>query len=44
MSDTPGRIQGPSPLEGQDNDYVYGELLGLDDDEIAGLVKEKIIF
>jgi benzylsuccinate CoA-transferase BbsF subunit len=44
MSDTPGRIQGPPPLEGQDNDYVYSELLGLDDDEIAGLVKEKIIF
>ena len=44
MSDTPGGIQGPPPLEGQDNAYVYHELLGLDKDEIKALVKEKIIF
>lgn len=44
MSGTPVGIQGPPPIEGQDNEYVYGSILGLDEDEITRLVKEKIIF
>ena len=28
---------------GEDNDYVYGELLGLSQDEIAGLYEEGVL-
>jgi len=45
MSDTPGGIaRRHAPWEGEDNEYVYGELLGLSQDEIAHLVEEKIIY
>jgi crotonobetainyl-CoA:carnitine CoA-transferase CaiB-like acyl-CoA transferase len=33
----------PGPNYGQDNDYVYGELLGLSADEIAELAQEGAI-
>jgi crotonobetainyl-CoA:carnitine CoA-transferase CaiB-like acyl-CoA transferase len=32
------------PLLGEHNDYVFGELLGLADDEIAGLKEAKVIY
>ena len=33
-----------APVLGQHNDYVYGELLGLSDDEIAKLIEDQIIY
>ncbi|MFO7965159.1 MAG: CoA transferase [Desulfobacterales bacterium] len=45
MSDTPVGIQRwHAPSEGEDNAYVYGELLGFSDREIAALIDEKVIY
>jgi len=44
LSETPGEIRRPAPLLGEHNNYVFGELLGLSEDEIAELVQEKVIF
>ncbi len=43
LSASPARYERAAPLAGQDNDYVYGELLGISADEIAKLKKEGII-
>ena len=43
LSDTPARYHRAAPLLGQDNDYVYGGLLGMNRDEIAELKKQGII-
>jgi crotonobetainyl-CoA:carnitine CoA-transferase CaiB-like acyl-CoA transferase len=43
LSDTPARYTRAAPILGQDNDYVYGELLGLSEDELAKLKKQGII-
>jgi crotonobetainyl-CoA:carnitine CoA-transferase CaiB-like acyl-CoA transferase len=43
MSHTPCRIRFPAPLFGQHNRYVYNELLGLSQDDIAQLTKDGII-
>jgi len=37
------RVPGPGPLLGQHNDYVLGEILGLDADEIARLVAAEAV-
>jgi benzylsuccinate CoA-transferase BbsF subunit len=37
-------VSEPSPLLGQHNDYVLGEILGLDAAEIARLVAEEIVY
>ena len=34
----------PAPVLGQHNNYVYGELLGLTDAEVAQLVEQQIIY
>ena len=34
----------PAPRLGQDDEYVFKELLGLSDDEIAELVESKVAF
>jgi crotonobetainyl-CoA:carnitine CoA-transferase CaiB-like acyl-CoA transferase len=44
LSDTPGVIKRHAPIEGQDNDYVYGELLGFSKEEIANLITEEVIY
>jgi len=44
LSETPGEIRRPAPLLGEHNNYVFGDLLGLSADEIAGLVQEKVIY
>ncbi|MBM2825672.1 MAG: CoA transferase [Dehalococcoidales bacterium] len=44
LSQTPARLQRRHPLLGEHNDYVYGELLGIDPQEYAQLVEEKVIF
>ena len=33
-----------APVLGQHNNYVYGELLGLSDDEVAQFIEEQIIY
>ena len=33
-----------APVLGQHNDYVYGELLGLSDDEVSRLIERQIIY
>ena len=38
LSRTPARIEGPAPSYGLDNQWVLSELLGYDDERIAGLV------
>jgi crotonobetainyl-CoA:carnitine CoA-transferase CaiB-like acyl-CoA transferase len=44
LSETPGQIRRPAPLLGEHNNYVFGELLGLSEDEIESLVEKKIIY
>lgn len=44
LSETPGEIRRPAPLLGEHNNYVFGELLGLSEDKIEELVREKIIY
>jgi hypothetical protein len=43
LSETDWRLERGAPCLGQDNDYVYGELLGLGPDERAGLQAEGVI-
>jgi crotonobetainyl-CoA:carnitine CoA-transferase CaiB-like acyl-CoA transferase len=44
LSKTPGRIEKRAPLLGEHNNYVFGELLGLPQEEIDRLVQDKILF
>jgi crotonobetainyl-CoA:carnitine CoA-transferase CaiB-like acyl-CoA transferase len=43
LLDTPGRIRFPGRRLGQDNEQIYGELLGLDRDDLAKLREEGVI-
>jgi crotonobetainyl-CoA:carnitine CoA-transferase CaiB-like acyl-CoA transferase len=43
LSDTPARYRRAAPAKGQDKNYVYGQLLGISQDEIAELEKQGII-
>jgi len=43
LSGTPARYCRAAPVAGQDNDYVYGELLGMSEDEVAELRQQGII-
>ncbi len=43
FSKTPGRIHWPSPVLGQHNEHVLGELLGMSEEEIANLADKEII-
>lgn len=43
FSATPTTIRKPSPLLGEDNAAIYGELLGLDEAQLAELKEKKII-
>jgi benzylsuccinate CoA-transferase BbsF subunit len=43
LSDTPAGYTRPALLPGQDNGYVYGELLGLSKGEINRLREQKVI-
>jgi len=42
MSETPRRLERPSPCLGEHNDYVYGVILGMSREEIEELEREKI--
>jgi crotonobetainyl-CoA:carnitine CoA-transferase CaiB-like acyl-CoA transferase len=43
LSELPAEYNRPAPSPGQDNDYVYGRLLGLSKKEIAGLKNKGVI-
>ena len=43
FSATPTTIRKPSPLLGEDNAAIYGEMLGLDEAQLAQLKEKKII-
>ena len=47
MSESPayigGRLDRGAPCYGEDNDYVYGELLGMSSGEISALAEEGVI-
>ncbi|UCC17434.1 MAG: CoA transferase, partial [Dehalococcoidales bacterium] len=43
MSLTPGSIRSHAPGLGEHNDYVYEEILGLDQDRISGLKEDGVI-
>ncbi len=43
LSDTPARYIRAAPVQGQDNDYVYKQLLGMSDGEIAELRQQGVI-
>lgn len=44
LSKTPAVVRGSAPLMGGDNEYVFGELLGLPATEIARLEAERVIY
>lgn len=44
LSATPAAIRRPAPLLGQDNDYVFCDLLGLSAQEYAALTAEQVIY
>ena len=44
LSGTPGEVRRHAPLLGEHNDYVFRELLGRTESEIAQLIEEKVIF
>ena len=43
LSDTPARYSRAAPVKSQDNGYVYGELLGMSEDELAELRQQGVI-
>jgi len=43
LSETPCDLNRAAPTVGQDNDYVYKEILGLTDDDIADMLAEGVI-
>ena len=44
LEDTPGEIYRPAPNIGEHNDYVFKELLGLDENTFEQFVEEKVIY
>jgi len=43
MSATPGRVRWPSPSLGEHNGHVYGQLLGMAEEDISGLERDGVI-
>lgn len=44
MSETPARIEKASPLLGEHNEEIFGDLLGIPKKEIAKLMEDKVIY
>ncbi len=44
LSETPARVTKSAPTMGENNEYVFGELLGMSGKEIARLMEEEIIY
>ena len=43
LSDTPAKYNRAAPLLGRDNNYVYNQLLGMSEGEVAELRQQGII-
>ncbi len=43
LSDTPAKYNRAAPIQGQDNDYVYKQLLGMAGDEVTELREQGVI-
>jgi crotonobetainyl-CoA:carnitine CoA-transferase CaiB-like acyl-CoA transferase len=43
MSETPCEVWRAAPVMGQDNDWFFGELMGMSKDEIADLTARGVI-
>ncbi len=43
LSETPAKYSRTAPVQGQNNNYVYGKLLGMSEDELAKLKKQGVI-
>jgi crotonobetainyl-CoA:carnitine CoA-transferase CaiB-like acyl-CoA transferase len=43
LSETPLQVERAAPVMGQDNEYVFGELLGMSSEQIADLVAREVI-
>ena len=43
LSKTPGKLRMPGPCLGEHNEYIYKEILGLSEDDIADLIIEGVI-
>ena len=43
LSKTPGKLRMPAPCLGEHNEYIYKDILGLNDDEIGDLLVEGVI-
>jgi crotonobetainyl-CoA:carnitine CoA-transferase CaiB-like acyl-CoA transferase len=44
LSKTPGELRWAAPIMGQHNEYVFKDILGLSQEEIAKLTEEKVIY
>jgi len=44
LSETPARVTKSAPTMGENNEYVFGEILGMSGKEIARLIEEEIIY
>jgi benzylsuccinate CoA-transferase BbsF subunit len=44
LSETQARLGGPAPLLGEHNDYVLRDVLGYDDERIAQLLVDQVVF
>jgi benzylsuccinate CoA-transferase BbsF subunit len=44
LSETPAEVTKASPVMGENNDYVFGELLGMPTSEIKQLMQEQVIY
>jgi benzylsuccinate CoA-transferase BbsF subunit len=44
MSDTPCEVWRAAPVMGQDNDYVFGEMLGMSGSQIEDLKQRQVVF
>ena len=42
LSETPGRVRRPAPQVGQHNDYAYGSLLGMSEEQIEQYAEEGV--
>ena len=43
LSETPAKYNRAAPVRGQDNSYVYGELLGISENDLTELRRQEII-
>jgi crotonobetainyl-CoA:carnitine CoA-transferase CaiB-like acyl-CoA transferase len=43
LSETPGRVRWTGPKLGQHNDEVFGDLLGMSEEELDGLRERRIV-